>query len=291
MPEVTAARTEQIAHALGVAGAAQPLDGSSGGVAGYLVGSALDCKRMAADDACGASFVMWTSGWFTYQAGTYDDGSGTAPSDDAAKAAATAWISLSGVTNGDSYDLTIQPPPVIPDKPDGVPGDKTAPAFAQVIAQPTGHSGADNGPAIYVSVASDGSIANVGGFWAHIVAESNYTLHNSGQLLADLQAMRGTFATLETEFGDVSGADVTQDAVADIAGVSLEYRPAAPTGDESPDQVYLVPVYVLKATLTQDGQSTDGLSTNAEACSSRGSEPCGYSFGFATWIPATGPAR
>ena len=268
MPEVTAARAEQIAQAIGVSGSAQPVDDGSGGVAGYHVGAALDCKPIAPGDACGASFDMWTSGWFSYRSGVY--ASAYAPDDATAKAAASGWIERSGVTNGDSFELTIQPPPVFPDKPEGIPNPKEAPTIAQVIAQPTGHSGPDSGPVIFLSVAGDGSITDAGGFWAKIVGESDYRLHDKDALLADLEALRGSFATLEAEFGDVAAADVTQDAVATIANVQLTYRQATPTGDEAPDQVYLVPVYTVKTSLSQDGHDVAG---------------------FATWIPATGPAR
>jgi len=263
MPAVTAARTEQIADILGVQGSATQIDDGNGGVGGYSVGAALDCKR-----ECGPAFQFWTSGWFLYNNGS-DAGASTAPDDATALAAARQWIEDSGLTNGDAFDLTIQPPPVFPDKPDGVPSEKYTPPFAQVIAQPSGHTQPDNGPMIQVSVAADGSVVNAGGFWAKIVDESDYRLHDVDQLLAELQASEGTFATLKTDYGNVTGADVTKDATAVVANVSLSYQQATPSGDESPDQVYLVPVYTAKVDLQQGGTSVAG---------------------FATWIAATGPA-
>jgi hypothetical protein len=213
---------------------------------------------------------MWTNGWFSYRNDTAYIAT-PAPGDATALAAAREWIDRTRLTNGDAYELAIQPPPTFPEKPDGVPADPAATAFpAQVIAQPVGQSEPNNGPAIFLSIDGSGTVINAGGFWARPDAESDYRVHDEEQVKADLAALRGTFASLDVEAGDVSAADVTRDAVAHVASVQLTYRPVSPTGDESPGLIYMVPVYTMKVDLQQDGKSVAG---------------------FATWIPATGPAR
>lgn len=264
MKIVSAERAEQIAQAVGVDGALVPLSDDNGGAAGYHAGASIDCKPLPGEP-CGPSFEIWTNGWFAYRSGELAGGG--APADAIAKAAAAAWIDASGVTSGDAYELTVQPPPAYPEKPGDVPqGDGATSYPAQVTAQPAGHSGPENGPIIFLTIQADGTVTDAGGFWARIAAESGYGLRSREQLKADLDAVRGTFGELGVDGGALAQADVTKAATATVASVILTYQPAA----EADGQVYLVPMYTLKSSLLQDGHSVADFNTS---------------------VPATGPTR
>ncbi|MEO8457458.1 MAG: hypothetical protein ABI559_06570, partial [Chloroflexota bacterium] len=243
------------------AGASSLMSNDGSDVIGYHMGAAVDRKYEAPAD-CQSSFDIWTNGWFSYRGCPGPVGS---PPDDAtAIAAATQWLNASGLTNGEGFELTVEPPPIFPDKPDAQ-NERNVIPFAQLTAQPTGHSGPENGPMVQIDVNPDGTIGGAGGFWAKIDGESDYHLHGADAFLSSLESQAGTFAALKVAAGDIAGADVNQPADAQIANVQLTYLQATPNDGDSPDKVYLVPVYTVKVDLAQNGKTVAGFATSIAA--------------------------
>jgi hypothetical protein len=177
-----------------------------------------------------------------------------APTEEEARAAAKEWLRLTGFTGGDPYTLSVGGP---------------AAGARDVTATPVSPANQVlDHPSIFLLVTSDGGIAQVSGYWPTIDAESGYPLHSAEQLLINLKNLRGEFNFLELIGGKdqpLMLADRLQDASATVESVEVAYT----LGIAENGQPYLLPVYIVRGHLTQEGLA----------------EPVP----FATWVPATGP--
>ncbi len=276
---VTPQRVQEIARNLGFSENVEPVMADEAGTAfGYRVASAPACppdlpppppdtpKEEYEAKHCtepARLFQMTLDGSISFRSALVPP-SGAAPSEEQARAAAEAWLRLTGLTGSDPFTLTVG---------EVIPGA----GLRQVVVERADLSDLAflifDRPQIVVSVAGDGSVFDASGFWAGIETESTYPLHGVEALLANLKNLRGEFDYLFS--APVGGKDqpppppvppdTFQDASASVKSVEVAYSRGVAAGG----RVYLVPVYILRVHLTQPGLP----------------EP----FPFATWVPASGP--
>jgi len=148
-----------------------------------------------------------------------------------------------------------------------------APGTRRVKAGPLRPEGALlDYPSVVVDITADGRVLQAISFWASIDAESTYPLRTPGQMLTDLQELRGVFNHLRFlgEQPPMCGTspcpqgilDPYRDFSATVERVEVGYTQAIGADGEA----FLVPVYIVHGHLTQEG-----LAERAP---------------FTTWVPA-----
>jgi hypothetical protein len=263
--EFSAATVETIARGLGLAGTVEPVRSPDGTVQGYgFIASEEWCPTPPAPPAPGeeqqqrekycepvARLGLSVSGYVEFYAprvGYELDLSAEAPSEDEAKAVVQQWLERGGLTAGEPFALTS-------------PGvGMAAPGTRRVEAKPLRPEGTLlDYPKILIDVTADGQLLQATSFWASIDAESTYLLRTQEQLLADLQELRGVFNHLAFvgEWPPMCGTsacprgilDPYRDFSATVERVDVGHTLAAGAGG----QQYLVPIYIVHGSLTQEG--------------------------------------
>ena len=264
-PEVTAERVQEIGQRLGIDGTVEPIVGGDGSISGYQVSDTQACPSDLPDKSCEPTrifqMLLEADGFVSY-AVRFDTlaPATAAPTEEEARAAAEAWLRLTGLTGDEPVTLTVNEP--------GGKGPPDARVVGVTPAQAGKRLPGLAQPHIDITVVGGGQVHTAFGTWASVEAEASYPLRSAEQLVGDLQALRGDFYLFDLHrlALDTLFADLTQDASATVESAELAYA----SGVAANGQAYLVPIYLVRGHLTQPGLA------EPEA--------------FTTWVPATDTA-